>query len=360
MRFDLSEQQLAFQQTVLDYLEAECPLSRALAPHDTGAADLGIWRGLMDLGIGGILVPEEYGGLGLGLLDLAVIAEPLGRYAAPGPFLEHALATLALVLAGTPDQKDRWLPVLSAGTKRASIALAETKGEWQPSQWSLDDENRLTGTKRHVLHADGADLLIVGLKDGGLGLIEAGAVGLSLSPIVSTDAGRQLAHVAFADTPFERLEGKTAQRVLDAGLVLLAADAFGGAARCVDMSVSYAKEREQFGRPIGTFQAVKHQLADMALMVHPFIGLYWYAAHCFDTTPHHTTPDAAPQAAALAKAHLTGLFPTVTRRMIEAHGGIGYTWEFGAHVWLKRALFDQAYLGMPQFHRARFADMAGW
>lgn len=356
MRFDLDDQQRAFQQTVTDYLAAECPVSRALAPHDTGAADHGIWRGLMDLGLGGMMVPEEHGGLGLGLLDLAVVAEPIGRFAAPGPFFEHALATIAVLLGGSAAQQAYWLPLLASGAKRATVALAEGKGEWTADLWTLGaDGGHLAGTKHHVLHAEGADLIVVGLSGGRLGLVEGDAAGLSIEPVPATDAGRRLAHVTFAETPFAPLAEAVGGRVIDAGLILLAADAFGGAAHCVALAVDYAKQREQFGQPIGAFQALKHQLADMAIQVEPNIGLYWYAAHMFDTDPSQQR-----EAAALAKAHLTEVYPRVARGMIEAHGGIGYTWEYGAHVWLKRALFDQAYLGMPHAHRMRVAQFNGW
>lgn len=355
MRFGLDEQQRAFQGAVSEYLEAECPLERSLAPHASGQADFGIWQGLMELGIGGLIVPEEYGGLGLGLLDLAVIVEPLGRHAAPGPFLEHALATLAIVLGGSRAQKDAWLPALASGEKRATVALSEAKGAWPADTWTMGQGGALSGTKRHVLHAEGADLMVVGLEGGRLGLVEGNAPGITLSAVPSTDAGKQLSHVEFADVAVAPLEQAAGSRMVDAGLILLAADAFGGASRAVEMAVSYSREREQFGQPIGSFQAVKHQLADMALSVFPTLGLYWHAAHAFDVDPANVS-----EAAAMAKSHITELYPPITRRMIEAHGGIGYTWEFGAHIWLKRALFDQAYLGMPQMHRARIAAMAGW
>lgn len=355
MRFDLDDQQRAFQGAVADYLHAECPLPRALAPHDGGAPDLGVWRGLMDLGIGGMLVPESYGGLGLGLLDLAVVAEPMGRYAAPGPFLEHALATIAILEGGGEEQKARWLPALAAGDVRATIALAEGKGHWSADTWTLNGVTELTGVKHNVLHPNEADLFVIGLSGRRMGVVEAGAPGIRIEPVPSTDAGRQLGTVHFENCPMTLLDHPGGNRVTDAGLILLAADAFGGASRCVELSVAYSKERVQFGQPIGAFQAVKHQLADMALAIEPAIGLYWYSAHLFDTDP-----SAVPLAAALAKAHICEIYPKVARRMIEAHGGIGYTWEFGAHVWLKRALFDQAYLGMPHVHRARVADLAGW
>ncbi len=355
MRFDLDDQQRAFQQMVTDYLEAECPKTRALAAYEHGGADFGIWDALMDLGLGGIMVPEEHGGLGLGLLDLAVITEPIGRYAAPGPFFDHALATLAIVMAGSAEQKVRWLPDMASGKMRGTIALAEAKGIWSAESWTLAAGAALSGKKNHVLHPEGAGLFVVGLEGGRLGVVLGDASGVSIEPVPSTDGGRRIGHVTFAGAAMEMLPEAAGARLIDAGLILLAADAFGGASACVTMSVDYAKEREQFGKPIGSFQALKHQLADMALMVEPSIGLYWYAAHAFDTDP-----PAARVAAALAKSHITELYPKVARRMIEAHGGIGYTWEYGVHLWLKRALFDQAYLGMPHAHRARAADLLQW
>jgi alkylation response protein AidB-like acyl-CoA dehydrogenase len=355
VRFDLDDKQYAFREAVVGYLKAECPLSRALEPHNGGAGDLEIWRGLMHLGLGGLVVPETYGGLGLGLLDLAAVVEPLGRHAAPGPFLEHALATLAIVLGGSDEQKARWLPALAVGTRRASIALLDNRAQWTADTWTLEGDSTLSGGKQYVLHAEGADLIVVGLKDGRLALVEGEAPGITIARVPCTDGGKQLAHMTFAEVRFEPLPRAVGSRLVDAGLVLLAADSFGGASNCVAMAVAYAKVREQFGRTIGSFQAVKHQLADMALMVEPTVGLYWYAAHAFDNEPK-----AAPCAAALAKSHITEIYPKVARRTIEAHGGIGYTWDYGLHVWLKRALFNQAYLGMPRTHRTRIADMAGW
>lgn len=355
MKFDLDEQQLAFQQGVAEFLEAECPVSRALEPHETGQADLDLWRGLMELGIGGIMVPEELDGLGLGLLDLAVVMEPIGRYAAPGPFLDHALGTLALTLAGSPAQQKEWLPAFVTGEKRVTVALAEAKGEWLAEQWSLAEGETLSGEKHHVLQAEGADLIVVGLAGGKLALVRGDASGITITPTLSTDAGKQLSTVAFAATPCEILEGAAGRRLVDAGLILLAADSFGGASNTVNMAVSYAKEREQFGRPIGSFQGVKHQLANMAITVEPAVGLYWFAAHMWDTEP-----EAASLQAALAKALISENYARATRVMTEAHGGIGYTWEFGAHVWLKRALFNQAYLGSPRSLRSRAADLCEW
>ena len=355
MRFDLDAQQREFQRSVDEFLAAECPLQRALAPHNHGLADLELWRGLMSLGIGGIVVPEEFGGLSLGLLDLAIVAESVGRHAAPGPFLDHALGTFAIVLAGDHEQRARWLPDLASGTRRVTVAAGEGAGRWLAEEWTLAAGETLSGQKLFVPHADEADLIVVGCTGGRLAVVERGAPGMAMTAVPSTDAGRPLSTVTFDSTPCVFLEHVAGARLVDAGLVLLAADAFGGASHCLEAAVSYAKQREQFGRPIGTFQALKHQLADMALAIDPQVGLYWYAAHAFDHEPA-----AAPLAAAIAKAALTETYPRVARRAIEAHGGIGYTWEFGLHVWLKRALFNQAYFGMPAVHRSRIADMSGW
>src|SRR5262249_33044767 len=149
--------------------------------------------------------------------------------------------------------------------------------------WSLPAQSRLSGSKSHVLHVEGADLIVAGLQGGRFGVGEPSAGGVTVTSVSCTHAGKQLAHGAFVQAACVGMPQAQAARVVDAGLVLLAADAFGGASQCVSMAVSYAKERQQFGKPIGAFQAVKHQLADMALAVEPAIGLYWYAAHAFDT-----------------------------------------------------------------------------
>jgi alkylation response protein AidB-like acyl-CoA dehydrogenase len=355
MRFDLSDQQRDFQASVSEMLADACPKARALAAHDSEVADLEVWRQLMALGIGAICVPEEHGGLGLNILDLAIVAEAIGRAAAPGPFIEHSLATLAIALGGNERQKSDWLPKLAEGAARATIAFAEPGGHWAPQHWTRSVNGVYSGKKEFVLHADGSDLIVIGLADGDLAIVDGADPNLQCEPIRSTDGGKCLSHIEFKNVAADLFEKPVGERIFDAGLVLLAADAFGGASRSVEMAVEYAKEREQFGRVIGSFQAVKHQLADMTVAIEPAIGLYWYAAHAFDAESKE-----ASSAAALAKAHITEIYPKITRAMIEAHGGIGYTWEFGAHVWLKRALFDQAYLGTPHMHRMRVADMSDW
>ncbi len=358
MNFDLSEEQEMLQETVKQFLENECPATtlREIFDGDAGFAE-GLWKGMAEMGIAGLHLPEEFGGAGLEILDLAVVSEALGYMAAPGPFLGHALAGLAIATGGSDAQKKEWLPKLATGDAVGTVALAEEGGGWLPDQWTLPAGDELTGTKNHVIFGDHADVIVVGVAGGGLALVEKGASGLEIKDIEGADRTRRLTQLTFAGTPAQTLpEGAAAAiQVRDVALVLLAADAFGGASRLVEMSVEYAKTREQFGVTIGHFQALKHQLANMAVEVEPSRGLYWYAAHAMDHVQ-----DESERTAAVAKAHITDRYMQVARDAVEAHGGIGFTWECDVQIWFKRAMFDRAYMGNPAVHRERAAQLAGW
>jgi alkylation response protein AidB-like acyl-CoA dehydrogenase len=364
MNFLLSPEQLEIQTTIDRYLAAECPPTRLHALFDApgidGGHDCALWSGLIDLGVTAVALPEQYGGLGMELIDLALVAEVLGSHATPTPFLGHVLASLAILLAGSDEQKERWLPGLADGSIGATVAFGESgaAGEcWQPEGWGIAPGETISGSKQFVPHALQAALIVVGLEGGRIGVVEAAAPGLVITPQDTSDRTRPCSTLDFAGTPVELLAGglDAALRLRDAALVLLAADAFGGASRCVSMAVEYAKLRRQFGVPIGQFQALKHQLADIAVDIEPARGLYWYAAHAFDHLPERSA-----QSAAQAKAHLSDRYLHVARRTVEAHGGIGYTWEFDVQIYLKRAMFNYAWLGAPQEHRARAATLAGW
>lgn len=408
MDFGLSDEQQILQQTVARLLENECPISRVRdlyegeEPYDPGA-----WKALVDLGVAGLLVPEEHGGAGLGLVDLALVAEVLGRAATPVPFLGHAMATVAVLEGGSEAQRARWLPKLASGEVRGAVAWAEEgarpgAARWEPETWSLRPERpgargdraagaagaatepppsraadtkhsgaarsgaeapgpggeaTVSGTKAWAPAAAGADLLVVGAVGGELLLMEGGAPGVTTEPVDDLDRTRRLDRVVLEGAPCELLAAgvRAARRARDAGLALLAADAFGGASHLLELSLDYAQTRVQFGVPVASFQAVKHRLADMAVEVEPARALYWYAAHAWDALP-----DEAERAAALAKAHLGDVFAGVARDAVEIHGGLGFTWECDVQLWLKRALFDRAFLGSPAHHRERAARLAGW
>ena len=358
MNFDLSDEQRMLQETVQQFIDNECPVTRLREIFDSDDAhDPTLWKGLSEMGINGLAIPEQYGGAGLEILDLAVVAETLGKGGMPGPFFNHAIAALAISLGGSEAQKEKWLPRLAAGECLATIAFSNAEGGWRPEEWSLEPGDTLSGTKPAVPFASAADLFVVGVRGGGLVLVESGAAGISIEAADGADCSRRFDDVVFEGTPCEALpEGAAcAGRVQDAALILLAADAFGGAERCLEMSVEYAKTRRQFGVVIGHFQALKHQLANMALAIEPSRALYWYAAHAFDHVP-----EEAERCAAVAKAHITDAFMQVARDSIEAHGGIGFTWECDVQMWFKRAMFDRAFLGSPDCHRSRAAELGGW
>jgi alkylation response protein AidB-like acyl-CoA dehydrogenase len=359
--FDLSAEQRLLEQSIDSFFAGSFPPSRVRECYD---AHLGPLDDLDALHLSEILIPEVYGGGGGTVLDVAVAAERLGAVAAPGPFLGRVLAGYAITIAGSDEQRARWLPRLAAGERRATIAVAEPGDRWSLDALRMDSrgltgENGLTGEKRHVLVDDGVDLAVVVLADG-LAVVELGADGLTASTTDVLDRTRPLVSLTFDGPDHERLVGdpvgssaddpvgstEAASRVLQLGAVLIAADAYGGAAKCLELAVAYSQVREQFGTTIGHFQAVQHQLADMAVDVLPCRGLYWSAAHAMDRGH-----DGASGLASLAKAHITERYLATARRTIELHGGIGYTWESDLHFFLRRAVFDRAYLGPPELHR---------
>ena len=357
MNFGLSEEQELLQETVRSFVANECPAPRLREIFDGDSGhDEALWKGLVEMGVGGLALPERYGGAGLEMIDLALVAEVLGHGGVPGPFLGHALCGLAILLGGSDEQKERFLPRLAAGDLLGTVALGEEGDRWDPQACTLRAENgRLTGCAPFVPFAGVADRIAVGLAEGGIAVVERAAEGLKVEPVEGVDRTRRLERVTFESTPCEELATPGAAKLRDAGLVLLAADAFGGAWRLVEDSTEYAKTRQQFGQPIAQFQAIKHKLADMAVEIEPARGLYWFAAHAFDHLP-----DEAERAAALAKAHLSDRFMQIARDSVEVHGGIGFTWECDVQIWFKRAMFDRAFLGTPAHHRERCAALAGW
>ena len=359
MNFGLSEEQELLQQTLDRFMGDACPITRVHEMFDGDEVlDKDLWQGLMELGFGGLTISEDLGGAGLGLVELALTMEVLGRHAAPLPYLGHALAAVAIELGGSNAQKERWLPKIATGDCLATVAFAEPGGLWEPSEWSLvAREGRLSGEKDFVLAASQADLLVVGCAEGALALVEGNAHGMSMTRFDGVDRSRRMDSVSFADVPCEILERGTevASNVRDAGLCLLAADAFGGASRALEMATLHAKQREQFGVTLAHFQGIKHQLANLAAEVEPARGLYWFAAHAWDARSAERE-----RVAALAKAHIAERFVDAAYGAAEIFGGVGFTWEGDIQIWLKRALFDRVYLGDSAHHRERAALLANW
>lgn len=359
MDFGLSEEQRLLQHTLRDFAAKECPPRRLRELFEAGAgADPGLWKGLAGLGVAGLALPVRHGGGGLAVLDLALTSEVLGEAALPVPFLGHVLAGLAIAWGGSEAQQAAWLPRLATGDRLATVAFGEEGERWQPEEWGARaTDGRLTGHKRFVPDLDAADLLVVGVRGGGLVLVERGRRGLHVEPVDGIDRTRRVGAVDFEDVRAEPLErgSEVSGRLRDAALVLLAADALGGAWRLLRETVAYVSVREQFGTPLAQFQAVKHQIANAATELEPARGLLWYAAHAVDRLP-----ERAAHAAAVAKAHIGDRALDAARDAVELHGGVGYTWESDVQIRFKRVLFDRAFLGTPEVHRERSAALAGW
>lgn len=331
MHFHLTEEQTAIQDAVRGTLADSWPMERIHAFADDDADfDRASWDALMALGLGSILLPDS----GMGLLDAALACEVAGEAAAPGPLIGQLLAVAAVARSDNAAAKAH-LNALASGAAVATL---------------------VHGGSGFVPCARSADFFLIVDRDAGVRLAVASEA--TIEPLKASDRTRPVSKVAIGagtgETLFAATDPMTA-RLADAALVLLAADALGGGQKVTDMSVAYAKEREQFGQPIGRFQGLKHQLAHMALDIEPARALVWYAAYAWDAGLAD-----APRAAAMAKAHLCDAYVRAVRAAVAAHGGIGYTWEYGLNYWFRRAIFDRAWLGSPAFHRARAAELAGW
>jgi alkylation response protein AidB-like acyl-CoA dehydrogenase len=351
MHFDLSDEQKQLEDGVERLLSSVVDLTAMTK----GAAQIELIAGrleprLAELGAASVLVDEAQGGLGMGLLTLAVLAGCFGRHAAPTGILDTALAAWLVAEGGDDALRARWLESLLAGEARAVFALSEGPDAWAPWAWrarSSDTDVR----KRAVERADGAQLVIAGLTDGLLAL-DAADVRVEALAQAPLDLTRPSYDVVFSPAAGSLLGGALAGRLYDALLVLNAADTGAAGRRTYEMAVEYAKVREQFGRPIGSFQGLKHQLANMALDIEPAKFLCWYAAHAWDQIPQ-----SAPRAAALAKAHAADVAVNTARAAVEAHGGIGYTWDYPLHLLLKRAMHGRAVLGSSANLRRRVAEL---
>jgi alkylation response protein AidB-like acyl-CoA dehydrogenase len=355
MDFALSSDQRLMQDSLAGVLARAAPLERVrgfAAGDEPLARD--VWAELTALGVPGLLVPEAHGGLGLSLLDAALAAEAIGGCVAPAPFLgSTVLAPLALTLAGSPAQQAAWLPKLAAGEIVAGAALSEAIAGPRDADGIQAANGRLSGASMFALDAAGADLLVVADRAGGLWLAEGGAA--EIAPLATIDATRRFAEVRFDNAPAELLAAADALPALrEAAFVILAADMLGAAQAMLDKAVAYAQERHQFGRLIGSFQAVKHLCAEMAAELEPCRALVWYAAYAFDHVPAE-----APLVAAHAKAHLSEVSRFVARTATEVHGGMGFTDLLGLHFWFKRVGVDRQLLGGPEQVRRHAARLQG-
>jgi len=360
--FGLSEEQRLLQDTFRAYFADRIPLTRvrALCGEDT-AGQRTLWTALAELGAAGILVPEAHGGSGLGLLDAALAAEELGRALAPTPFLSTAvLAPVAFAELGTPEQCEEWLPRIATGAARVGTALTESYARREGAGVHFDG-GRLEGKALVSLDVPDVDYLLVATDGGRLAWVAADAPGLEFEILATIDRTRRTGEIRFRGVEAMSMLGDretpttALPRILDAGRAVLAADTLGAAESMLDQAVAYAQQRMQFGRPIASFQAVKHMCAEMVAELEPARSLVWYAAHAF-----LAVPEAAPLAIAHAKSHLDEVASQVADLATQVHGGIGYTDEQNLHLWFKRIGLNRQLLGGPTLLRERAAQLQGW
>ncbi|MFV8318569.1 acyl-CoA dehydrogenase family protein [Mycobacterium sp. 23] len=364
-----TEEQDELRRTVRSFVESKAGEDAVRRQLDsTSGYDPAVWRQLSgQLGLAGLAIPEGYGGQGYSFVELGIVVEEMGRTLCPAPFFASAVLAANLVLhSGDEVARERYLPGIASGGSIATVAITEESGRWSDDAihatarevgggWVLD------GVKTFVLDGCAADVVFVAARTGaGLSLFAVDQLeGISRRNLSTLDPTRKSARVAFEVTPATLIgeEGRAwpvLTRVLALGCAALAVEQVGGAQRCLELAVDYAKVRRQFGRPIGSFQAIRHKCADVMLNVECARGASYYAIRAAAELS-----DELPAIASLAKACSSDAYARAAAANIQIHGGIGFTWEHPAHLYYKRAKSSGHLLGDAAFHRSRLADWVG-
>jgi alkylation response protein AidB-like acyl-CoA dehydrogenase len=365
--FAFSDEQQEFRRVVRRFVEARSPEAAVREQMETERGfDAAVWSEMAGpLGLQGLIVPEAYGGQGFGAVELAIVLEEMGRALLCAPyFATVALAANALLHAGDDGARAALLPGVAAGETIATLAFCEPSGRWDASGIETRARRdgaawRISGTKSYVLDGHVADLVLVAaVTAAGVSLfhVAGDAAGLTRTPLRTLDPTRKQARLDFDGAPAALVGADGAgehvlSSVLDLAAVALAAEQVGGAQRCLDMSVEYAKQRVQFGRPIGAFQAIKHKCADVLLEVESARSAAYYAAWCAAELG-----EELPAVASLAKAYCSDAYVHAASENIQIHGGIGFTWEHPAHLYFRRAKSSALLLGDSSYQRELLAQ----
>jgi len=363
MDFSFSSDQQLLKNSARAFLDEHCKPAavRLLWDDPRGESDT-MWKEMAQLGWLGLSLPEAYGGSGLGMVESAILLDELGRAAYPGPYWPTVLAAAAVETAGTDTQKKRWLSAIATGDARATLALLDADLDWDPGTMSARAEKTprgwsLSGTKRFVPWAHVANLLLIPARapEGPtLFLVDPSASGLTLSPVQGMDPATRWVQIDMDQVPAatDAVLGTVGQAepllasLVRRGAVGAAAEMLGAARRCLDMAVGYAKVREQFGQPIGSFQAIRHKCAEMLLEIENSHSAVYYAAWALDA---HA--EDGELAASIAKAYVGDAARKVCGEAIQVHGGIGFTWEYDLHIYMKRAKALEPMYGDADYHR---------
>jgi alkylation response protein AidB-like acyl-CoA dehydrogenase len=331
VNFDFTDDQHAIKRTAKEFLADRFALGRVRELAESESYDDGAWREMCELGWPGIFIEESHGGQGLGMIELVILMEELGYALAPVPFLSNAAAGLALQFAGTPEQRERWLPGIASGEARGTVGMLTDGGE-----------------ARLVPDADSADVIVM-FTGAGAFVVERSAA--DVEPIKTIDPTRRFARVrAAGGDPLVGDGGDAPYRIATS----VAAELTGVGQRGMEMAVDYARDRKQFGRPIGAYQAVSHRCAQMLLEIEGARSASYYAGWCADAEP-----ETLPLAASMAKAYASDAGWRVTASSLQVHGGIGFTWEHDLHFFLKRARVDGLLYGSAGELRDYVAGLSG-
>jgi alkylation response protein AidB-like acyl-CoA dehydrogenase len=353
MYFGLSEEQSFFQDNVKKYLQEHATMDniKHITSGDEKNLSAEIHQGLLNLGINGLLIPEEFGGLGLDLLFATVVSEALGGGVGPTSFIApYVMAPTAIMHAGNAEQKEKYLTLLAANEIQFGVGFTEFVGKRDDAGVTYD-EGLLNGRAMFVLDVLNATHFLLADEQGQIFVVDAKSSNIEIVNLTTVDKTRTYAEIICRNTNAELLESskeskEPIQKAIDAGRIMLAADSVGASQTMLDRAVDYAKERKQFGRVIGSFQAVKHMCAEMAADLEPCYALIWHAAHC-----HDHSPSEARLMACHAKAHASEISKGIAKKATEVHGGMGFTDLLGLHYWFKRIGVNRQILGSPELVR---------
>lgn len=375
MDFAFGDEQDDFRETLRRFFAEKSPMSdvRRLMETPEGS-DPALWRQMAEeLGLQGVHIPEGYGGQGFGFLELGIAMEEMGRALVAGPYFSTiCLAANAILNAGTEEQRKALLPGIANGTSIATLALLESTGSHDPGNIEMVARPEgegfvLDGAKQHVTDAQDAQCILVAARlagttgDKGITLlvVQRDSPGLAVEPLETLDLTRKQAHLGFDGVAAQALgspgeDAAALRRTLDQAAVCLALENTGGAARCLEMAVAYAKQRFQFARPIASFQAIKHKCAEMLLNVECASACSHWASWVAQDDPQRLA-----EAAAVALTVSSDTYLHASQENLQVHGGIGFSWEADPHLFFKRAKSNESLLGHPTFHRARLTRELG-
>ena len=360
MYFGLSEEQKSLEENINRFLEDNASLDviKAVANGESEKAQQ-VHQGIIDLGLSGLIVPEEYGGLELNMLFATVVASALGSGTAPVPYAgSYVMAPIAINLGGDEQQKSNWLPKIAGGECIIGVGLSEYVGAREDSGIEFSN-GKLSGRCLFLIDGKDANAYLLADKSGQLYLVDSSSSGITVTELTTVDKTRTSIELVLDKVDAEMLPNSSnkevIEKVLDAGRLMLAADTVGAAQVMLNKSVAYSLERKQFGRLIGSFQAVKHMCAEMATELEPCHSMIWHAAHCQDNVP-----EEARLMACQTKAHVSEVGKQVSKTATEVHGGMGFTDELGLHYWFKRIGLNRQLLGSPELIREEAGRLQGF